>query len=339
MSGGLTTLPAAKAYHGLLVLAASKGWEYDRLGEMSISLADLHRLTNKVCPTWEEYLQVLVRIRDTVRLDWENLSRSIDGLHRVGTTPILSEVQADRDAEGDFSRIIFRIPQALVEYVIKPKWYGQVDPRILFSLKSNYAFHAYLYASVTVVEKDNTKDEFFSHVRSQSEWEEILGISEPMPPNRFRQNILRRIEKSIAKTITKTDNPIRLEFLTDKCAKNCYQMRVVRIRNESPTPTKPIVDVRSREQSEQRERSIREAKRQEEELRAWWQTLPLARRQVIVAAVVKDNGEDARTDPAGNPPNMFVLMMLQCSGFEFPELEEFTERKPQRDQEFRLVSE
>lgn len=243
LHGGFKNIIEAKCYHGLLVLASFRGWKYDTKGEMRIGIGELHRLTRHTCSDWSEYLTVLRRIKDTAKLDWGHLSRVVGGFNRIGDVNILSEVRADLDLAGQFQEIVFRIPAALLEDVIKPKWFGQVNPEILFSIKSNYAFNAYLFACLTVIEKDTTKDIFFSDAKPLAEWAAILGADE-MPTWRFKQDIFKRTEKQIEKATQNTDEPIEIIFTDEHTSRRgLYQMvvkRVKRIETAKPSPAEAL---------------------------------------------------------------------------------------------------
>ena len=231
LTGGFKNIAEAKSYHGLLVLAQMNGWKYDDRGEMRIRLSELHKLTRHACETWQEYLGTLQYIRDNLRLDWSYLSKRSDGkFNREGDTPILSEVYADLDLSGQFQELVFRIPTSLLLDVIAPVWFGQVNPEILFSIKSTYAFNAYLYACLTVVEKDNYKDEFWSKALPINEWKQILGAPDDIKPYRFRSNVLRRTEKQIAKTTKNTEEPIEVLFTDEHCSSGLYQMYISRLK-------------------------------------------------------------------------------------------------------------
>lgn len=243
MSGGLRTKAQAKCYHALLVLAQLKGWRYDDRGMMRVTVGDLHRLTRHACGTWEEYRDTLNSIRSTVELDWGHLSELSKGrFNRSGKVSILSEVHVDLDLVGEAKEVVFRIPKDLLDDVIRPSWYGQVDPAILFRQKSNYAFHAYLFACLTVIEKDIKKDAFFSGAYSMNEWREILGVEEGIntAANQFRRNIFRRVEEQITKTTADTDTPLEIRFI--QTPRGLYQMQVRRLpkrkleAGSSPSP-------------------------------------------------------------------------------------------------------
>lgn len=231
LSGGFKSITESKCYHGLLILCQINNWKSNSRGEYRISLNNLHKLTQKACNNWEEYLRVFDRIKE-VQLEWAHLSKRIGGFNRVGKVGILSESWAELDLSGKFQEIVCIIPQALILDVIQPQWYGQVNPEILFSIHSNYAFNAYLFASCTIVEKDSKKDEFWSEARTIQDWRELLGVEEGkyVSGHAFRSKIFRRIENQIKKTTDKTDEPIEIEFSDVSCTKGLYQMRVRRIR-------------------------------------------------------------------------------------------------------------
>jgi len=232
LSGSLRTKAQAKCYHALLVLSQLKKWKYDDRGMMRVTVGELHRLTRHACGTWQEYRDTLNSIRTTAELDWGALSELSNGrFARSGKVSVLSEVHVDLDLIGEAKEVVFRIPQDLLEDVIRPSWYGQADPAILFRQRSNYAFHAYLYACLTVIEKDASKDTFFSPAYSMDQWRDILGVEEGIntPPNQFRRNIFRRVEEQIKKTTEDTETPLEIQFFETKKRSKLYQMRVKRL--------------------------------------------------------------------------------------------------------------
>jgi hypothetical protein len=234
LNGALSTLQKAKTYHALLVLAAGKNWKYDERGRMVVSVNDLHRLTKGTCGDWDGYRDVLDEIRKTAELDWDHLSNLSRGrFSRSGKVPLLSESHVERDLAGKPAAIVFRISQDLVEDLIKPHWYGQVDTKVLFSIHSNYAFHAYLYACLTVVEKDANKDEFFSNAHDLNTWREILGVPEGTykEPSKMRAFVFRRVEEKILEKTKEADVPLKINWV--KTTKGFYQMRVCRLKQIS----------------------------------------------------------------------------------------------------------
>jgi hypothetical protein len=130
--------------------------------------------------------------------------------------------------------VAFRISQDLVEDVIRPSWYGQVRADILFRQKSNYAFNAYLYASLYVVEKDSSRSEFYGPALPLHEWRTVLGVPPETYPYaaHFRAFIFRRTEAQILKTTKGTDTPLEIEW--KECTGDTYQMVVKR----APRPVK-----------------------------------------------------------------------------------------------------
>jgi hypothetical protein len=133
------------------------------------------------------------------------------------------------DLSGTFEEIVFRIPAPLLLSLFKPKWFGQVDTAILFSLRSQMAFNCYLFAALTIIEKDKTKEEFWSEARPITEWAEVLGVR-ATAPYRFKQDVFKAIPKLIRKTTDKTDEPIEVEFTDAHCKRGLYQMRVKRLK-------------------------------------------------------------------------------------------------------------
>ena len=170
-------------------------------------------------------------IRDNVRLDWGHLSRKVGGFNRAGDTPIITEVYAELDLGGGFEELAFALPSTLVQDVIKPHWFGQVDTRVLFSLKSNYAFNAYLYASLTVVEKDKTKSEFFSKAFTLDEWRELLGSGKAYPAEaHFRAKVFRRTEAQLLK-MPRDSEGLYMVIRWIETKGGLYQMHVKRKRD------------------------------------------------------------------------------------------------------------
>ena len=241
LSGALSKMSESKCLHALFVLAQGQGWEADSRGMYRIRLGELHRLTGKTHRKWHQYLDTLTRIRDNVRLDWGHLSRKVGGFNRTGDTPLVTEVFAELDLAGGFEEIAFALPSSLVEDVIKPHWFGQVDTGVLFSLRSNYAFNAYLYASLTVIEKDKTKSEFFSHAYPIDEWREILGSGDAYPaPAHFRAKVFKRTEASILKARDVDGFYLSVKWIETKMG--LYQMHVKRLRKlpSAKSAPKPV---------------------------------------------------------------------------------------------------
>ena len=259
MSGGFTSITQAKTFHGLLVLSQAKNFKYNENGEMRVSINELHRLTRKACIKWDDYLKTMKELEE-VQLDWGHLSRLYD-FNRAGLVRIVSESRADLDLAGQAMDIVFRIPAALLNDVIRPSLYGQVDPSILFSLRSNYAFNAYLHAGMVVIHKDSKKSVFHSHARPISEWKEIMGADEAMPAYRFRTNVFRRVEKQIDKATHNTEEPIEMEFTDIDCEKGLYQMCVKRLAR--PKTKREKVAEKNKSQREQCEK-IRQKTLEEE---------------------------------------------------------------------------
>jgi hypothetical protein len=295
LSGGFKNIVEAKCYHGLLVLASLKGWKYDSKGEMRVGIGELHRLTKHACENWSEYLFALRRIKDTARLDWGHLSRVVGGFNRVGDVNILSEVRADMDLAGHFQEIVFRIPAALLEDVIKPRWFGQVNPEILFSIKSNYAFNAYLFACLTVIEKDKSKEVFWSDARPIKEWAELLGAEE-MPAWRFKQDIFKRTEINIEKATRNTDEPIGIEFTDSETSRGLYQMKVTRLKKRIDAPK-----VSPKKQFEQEQ----EAKRIAE-----YELAKTQERQAILEALKKHPRGQEILDKVGDDLNGLTVRLV-----------------------------
>lgn len=293
LSGGFKNIVEAKCYHGILVLAQLQDWTHDERGEMRINLSSLHKLTKHACERWESYLKVLQRIKDTITLDWGILSNSVGGFNRVGNINILSEVRAEMDLVGNFSEIAFRIPAVLLEDVIKPKWFGQVNPEILFSIKSNYAFNAYLHASLTIIEKDSRKHVFWSPSLPIDDWKLILGADETMPNSRFRANVLNRVESAIKRTTKNTDEPIDIKFIAT-AKKNHYQMRVSRLKLEKLKSDRAIQQKKYDE--EILRRRIKEKKQIESDLKEaseWVESHP--RKDEIIKKYRERFGDEAFT--------------------------------------------
>lgn len=252
LSGSLRTTAAAKTYHALLVCAAMTGWRYDDKGLMHVDVGRIHRLTRGSCANWKEYRDLLTEVRKTAELDWDQLSALSKGkFRRSGKVPLLAEAHVELDLAGEPASIAFRIPENLVDDLIRPMWYGRVNPEILFRLKSNYAFHAYLHACLTLIEKDTQQDEFWSPARPQIEWAEILGADPELPRWRFRNEIFRRTEKAITKATANTDQPIEVEFTDARCRRGLYQMRVKRIRRLPPPKQSQSERYRAAQQAQQ----------------------------------------------------------------------------------------
>jgi hypothetical protein len=251
LSGGLQTTSQAKCYHALLVLAQMKGWKADARGMMRVTMGELHRLTGGTCKDWQAYRDTLDEIRRTVELDWGHLSVISRGkFNRSGKCPILSECYVDLDLAGEPVEVAFRVSQDLIEDVIRPSWYGQVRPDVLFRQKSNYAFNAYLYASLYVVEKDSAKTEFYGPAVSSFEWRSILGVPDgtyPRPAH-FRAFVFRRTEEQIAKTTKDTDTPLSVEWR--ECSGGTYQMVVKRVQRPVKARLSPRAAVAKAEEAE-----------------------------------------------------------------------------------------
>ena len=260
LSGGLQTTSQAKCYHGLLVLAQMKGWKVDARGMMHVPMGELNRLTGGTCKDWEAYRDTLDAIRRTVELDWGHLSAISRGkFNRSGKCPILSECYVDLDLAGEPVEVAFRISQDLVEDVIRPSWYGQVRPEILFRQKSNYAFNAYLYASLYVIEKNVNNAEFFGQALPLHEWRNILGVPDgtyPTPAH-FRAFVFRRTEAQIAKTTKDTETPLKIEWRA--CAGETYQMVVKRAQKALKPRLNPRAAVEQAREEESARRKIEQA--------------------------------------------------------------------------------
>jgi hypothetical protein len=231
LSGALSKISEAKCLHALFILAQGRKWEPDAKGMYRVRLGELHRLTGKTHKRWDEYLETLQTIRDNVRLDWGHLSKTVGGFNRAGDTPLITEAYAELDLGGGFEEIAFALPAGLIDDVIKPHWFGQVDTKVLFSLKSNYAFNAYLYASLTVIEKDRTKSTFHSKAFSIDEWRELLGSGSAYPAEaHFRAKVFRRTELQLLKVPRDTDGYF-MDIKWIETASGLYQMRVRRMRD------------------------------------------------------------------------------------------------------------
>lgn len=275
LSGGLTTTSRAKCYHALLILGQMAGWKPDSRGEYRVSLGELHRLTHGTHKRWQDYLNTLRHIRDTVRLDWGHLSRTVGGFNRSGDSPILYDVRAELDMAGEFQKLVFVLPKTLIEDIIRPHWYGQVDPAILFSQKSNYAFHAYLFACLTTIEKDEAKKEFHSKAYSIEEWREILGVPEGANrlPSQMRKNVFARIQTQIAKTTKDTDSPICIEF--SKTKTGLYQMRVRRLKRLPDKKRKSGSDLQREHDEAERAKAAAAQAAEQQQVEEWFAGLPM----------------------------------------------------------------
>jgi len=241
LSGALSKVSESKCLHALFVLAQGQDWKPDRQGMYRVRLGELHRLTGKTHKRWDEYMNTFQSIRDNVRLDWGHLSRKVGGFNRAGDTPIITEVYAELDLGGGFEELAFALPSTLVEDVIKPHWFGQVDTRVLFSLKSNYAFNAYLYASLTVIEKDKTKSEFFSKAFTLDEWRVLLGSGKAYPAEaHFRAKVFRRTEVQLLKMPRDSDG-LHMVIRWIETKGGLYQMHVRRKRDRQKIKATPSV--------------------------------------------------------------------------------------------------
>ena len=94
--------------------------------------------------------------------------------------------------------------------------------------KGNYAFQAYLFACLTVIEKDASKKIFHSPSYSIDQWRNFLGVEEGtnMQPWRMKQNVFERIEKSVEKRTKDTNEPIKITFI--ERSNKTFQMKVER---------------------------------------------------------------------------------------------------------------
>lgn len=232
LSGALSDVSSSKCLHALFVLAQGRNWKPDSRGMYRVTIGELHRLTGKTCARWSDYLKTFNYIRDTVRLDWGHLSRQVGGFNRVGDTPLLTECYAEMDLGGGFLEISFSLPSSLIHDVIKPHWYGQVDTSVLFSLRGNYAFNAYLFASLTVIEKDSKRSEFYSKAYSINEWREILGSGDSYPyPSHFRAKVFKRTEAQL-KDVKGVDGR-KLNVSWVQSDSGFWQMKVQRLKRSA----------------------------------------------------------------------------------------------------------
>ena len=247
LSGGLRNKKEAKCYHALITLAQMNRWQGHSSTNKNmyrITLNELHRLTGKTCKDWDEYRTTLESIRDNVRLDWACMAPSSHDVIRIGTTPILSEVYLEKDLLGQKMEIVFAIPEGVINDIIKNRWFGQVQTEVLFALKSSYAFNVYLNACLILIEKDRSKNTFYSNGYSIDQWRELLGVDEHLypQPSRFRNKVFERSCEMVNKMTLKTKRPLNVKFVETGRKTGIYQMVVERVIQDELDAQKRIED-------------------------------------------------------------------------------------------------
>jgi hypothetical protein len=255
LSGGLTSKAATKCYHAIIALAQFTGWQGSEgeggRYEYRISLSDLHKLTHNTHKRWEEYIKTFEDIRDTIRLNWAHLAPRDANVKRFGTTPILSEAYVEC-RKGSPAVLVVVIPRPVLEDLIKPYRYGQIEASVLFKLRSNYAFNAYLNAGLVTIEKDQTKNVFYSPAYTIDEWRELLGVEKDVypQPSKFKAFVFRRAEQAIKKETADSNRPMTIKFAETGKKSGKYQLVVKRIgkgTKEIPSAPKDLLIERNGE--------------------------------------------------------------------------------------------
>lgn len=240
LSGGLNTKAAAKCYHALIALMQLHGLRGNSNAknqyEYRVGIHELHILTQQTHKNWDEYLKTFEGIRDEVRLKWAELAKPNAKVNRIGTTPILSECYIEKDLINLPDQLVFAIPGAIVEDIIKPYQFGQLDKKVLFGLRSTYAFNAYLNACLLTIEKNVDQDKFYSRAFDLNEWRSLLGVKDDLypEPSKFKAFVFKRASKSIQEATKDSANPIKISWKETATRSGRFQMLVQRQKKRTP---------------------------------------------------------------------------------------------------------
>jgi hypothetical protein len=249
LAGALRKLSHARCLHSILIIADSQGWQPQDDGYYIISFFELHKLSRGVFDNWKGYLDALTEIKQTLEIDWGQLSQRYSQINIAGKSGVITDVIVETDLAGDpvDGRLKFTLSPAVVERLIKPQWFGQVDHSFLFALRSNYAFNAYLLASLNVIEKDSKKTEFFSKAYTLNEWRKLLGSGDAYAePSQFVAKVLRRTELALSKVECFDGSYLKVDWI--KTPRGLYQMAIKRTKERiKRKETKPKLSAQQKE--------------------------------------------------------------------------------------------
>lgn len=253
LTGALGDVAHAKILHAILILADARKWTPEPDGYYHITTYELHKLTRKVYNGWKPYLEALTYIRQNLEIDWDALSRRHPKINIAGKSAVITDAIVEKDLAGEpiDGLIKFTLSPAVVERLIKPEWFGQVDATILFRIHGNYAFNAYLVAALTVIEKDSKNDEFYSKAYTMDEWRNLLGSGEAYQlPSQFRSKVFKRVSESLKKIEGFDGSYLHISW--GETRRGLFQMRVIRTKEKPKVPTKTKM-VKTRTRSENAE--------------------------------------------------------------------------------------
>lgn len=248
------TFAQGKMLHALLLVCEAYDWKPPADGMFDVDASSLHKVTRKIARTWGKHITDsekikrvegwdsgligLIRQLQDVTINLETLHRyklsigeaDTDSPEHIGDLSVISEVvAADPKQDRSFSRIRFRVPEILIKDFFRTTQWGRVDVQALFSIKSEYAFYAYMFAAVRLIEKDHSKKVFFSKSYPISKWSRILHFEGmDMEEWRVKQNIFSRVTKYVLGATATTNRPLHVAFVKKE---NGYQMRIEIIDN------------------------------------------------------------------------------------------------------------
>lgn len=258
---GQITFAQGKMLHALLLVCEAYGWEPPYHGMFDVDAAILDRITRRLCKnkgfhvTHEEKRQQIegwdVGIIGLIR-QLENIEINLEALHKfnlaqreldpsfdcpdepefIGDLRLVTEVvAADPKKDRSYSRLMFRIPEILLDNFFKKMQWGKVDVEALFSIKSEFAFYAYMYAGLRLIDNEKTgQNTFFSKSYPIAKWARILHFDTNSYDSewKIRSSVFKRITKYILAATATTDRPLYVTFLK---AKSGHQMRIEIIKS------------------------------------------------------------------------------------------------------------